>query len=89
MSDSPSLAGWQPAADLLADRIILLTGAANGIGRALSDAMARHGATVIMLDKETKSIIATGPPQELRDHSENAWVRKFFRREAVDEEVNS
>ena len=37
---------------------------------------------VIMLDKETKSIIASGSPAELRDHSENEWVRRFFRREA-------
>jgi len=35
---------------------------------------------VIMLDKVTKSIIAQGNPKELRDHSENAWVRQFFNR---------
>lgn len=56
MTDSPSLAGWQPAADLLADRIILLTGAANGIGRAMADAMALHGATVVMLDKDVHGL---------------------------------
>lgn len=33
---------------------------------------------VIMLDKQTKGIVATGSPQELRDHSENPWVRQFF-----------
>ena len=37
---------------------------------------------VIMLDQETKGIIAEGPPSELRDHSENPKVRKFFNREA-------
>ncbi|MBA5867705.1 MAG: ATP-binding cassette domain-containing protein [Nitrospira sp. CR1.3] len=37
---------------------------------------------VIMLDKQTKKIIAEGKPQELRDHSENSWVRQFFNREA-------
>ncbi len=36
---------------------------------------------VIMLDKETKGIIATGAPAELRDHSENTFVRRFFNRE--------
>ena len=56
MNAIPSLAGWQPAADLLAGRIILLTGAANGIGRAVSDAMAGHGATVIMLDKDVHGL---------------------------------
>jgi phospholipid/cholesterol/gamma-HCH transport system ATP-binding protein len=34
-----------------------------------------------MLDKRTKGIIATGKPQELRDHSPNPWVRQFFNRE--------
>jgi phospholipid/cholesterol/gamma-HCH transport system ATP-binding protein len=37
---------------------------------------------VIMLDKRTKKIIAEGKPEELRDHSENPWVRQFFNREA-------
>ena len=37
---------------------------------------------VIMLDKRTRSIIAEGKPQELRDRSENPWVRQFFNREA-------
>jgi len=35
---------------------------------------------VIMLDKQTKGIVATGNPQELRDHSDNPWVRQFFSR---------
>jgi phospholipid/cholesterol/gamma-HCH transport system ATP-binding protein len=38
---------------------------------------------VIMLDKQTKGILATGNPQELRDHSNNPWVRKFFSRRAA------
>jgi len=37
---------------------------------------------VIMLSKETRSIVAQGAPRELRDTSDNAWVRRFFRREA-------
>lgn len=36
---------------------------------------------VIMLDKRTKGIIAEGRPQDLRDHSDNEFVRKFFHRE--------
>jgi phospholipid/cholesterol/gamma-HCH transport system ATP-binding protein len=40
---------------------------------------------VIMLDKRVKKIVADGRPQDLRDHSENDWVRQFFRREASDE----
>lgn len=37
---------------------------------------------VIMLDKNTKTIIASGKPDELRDNSDNPWVRQFFNREA-------
>ncbi len=40
---------------------------------------------VIMLDKRVKGIIAEGDPRVLRDTSDNAWVRQFFRREAVAE----
>jgi len=40
---------------------------------------------VIMLDKNTKTIIATGKPGELRDKSDNPLVRQFFSRRA---EVN-
>jgi len=36
----------------------------------------------IMLDKETKGIIASGKPEDLRDHCANEWVRRFFNREA-------
>ena len=38
---------------------------------------------VIMLDARTKKIAATGPPRELRDRSDDPWIRSFFRREAT------
>lgn len=38
---------------------------------------------VIMLDKDTRTIVATGKPHELRDRSDNKWVRQFFNRQAV------
>jgi phospholipid/cholesterol/gamma-HCH transport system ATP-binding protein len=37
---------------------------------------------VVMLDKEARGIIAMGRPRELREHSENIYVRRFFNREA-------
>lgn len=40
---------------------------------------------VIMLDKDEKGIVATGKPEDLRDHSEVEWVRRFFRRETAAE----
>ncbi len=42
---------------------------------------------VIMVDKETKTIIAEGRPQELRDKSEHPLVRQFFNRRL--EKVNA
>jgi phospholipid/cholesterol/gamma-HCH transport system ATP-binding protein len=35
----------------------------------------------IMLDGQSKGIIAEGDPKELRDHSPDARVRAFFNRE--------
>lgn len=40
---------------------------------------------VIMLDKQEKGIIAMGNPQDLRDHSNDPRVRRFFSREAAPE----
>ncbi len=37
---------------------------------------------VIMLDKRVKTVVAMGRPSELRDRSDNPWVRQFFNREA-------
>jgi len=43
-----------PDKQTFTDKIILLTGAANGIGRAVTLALAEHGATVLMLDKKAR-----------------------------------
>ena len=36
---------------------------------------------LIMLDKKTKKIIASGSPKELKDHCEIDFVHRFFNRE--------
>ena len=39
---------YQPRTDLLKDRIILITGAGDGIGRTAALSYALHGATVVL-----------------------------------------
>ena len=40
---------------------------------------------VIMLDKRVKRIVATGRPQDLKDHSDQPWVRQFFNRQVSED----
>jgi len=44
-------ANYQPAADLLQGKTLLVTGAGDGIGRAAALAYAAHGATVVLLGR--------------------------------------
>jgi NAD(P)-dependent dehydrogenase (short-subunit alcohol dehydrogenase family) len=43
-------------ADLLKDKIILITGAGDGIGKAAAKAYAKHGATVVLLGRTTQKL---------------------------------
>src|ERR1044071_291057 len=63
-------ASYAPRPDLLRDRVILITGASNGIGRAVALAAAAHGARVILhgrnvprLEAVYDSIVAQGSPR--------------------------
>ena len=61
---------YSPAADALRERVILITGASDGIGRAVAIAAAAHGARVILHGRNVKrleavydAIIAAGSPR--------------------------
>lgn len=47
---------YQAAPDLLADRVILVTGAGDGIGAAAAKCFAAHGATVILLGRTIRKL---------------------------------
>ena len=72
MSSPISLRAYKPRIDQLKGRVILVTGANRGIGRAVSHDLARHGATVILhgrdanaLDAQYKEIRTLGPEPAL------------------------
>jgi NAD(P)-dependent dehydrogenase (short-subunit alcohol dehydrogenase family) len=52
--------------DLLADRVILVTGAGDGIGASVSRCLAAHGATVVLLGRTVKKL------ETVYDEIENA-----------------
>ncbi len=52
-------AAYQPPADLLAGRVIVVTGAGQGLGRAVALAAAACGATVALLGRKPEKLEAT------------------------------
>lgn len=49
---------YQPTPDLLQNRVILVTGASEGIGRTMARAFASHGATVVLLARTIQKLIS-------------------------------
>ena len=64
--DPETLRRYTPAPELLKDRVILITGASRGIGRAVARAYAAHGATVLLLARDLKGL------EQLYDEIEDA-----------------
>jgi len=47
---------YQPNSDLLAGRVVLVTGAVEGIGRAVAVACGRYSATLVLSDREQRDL---------------------------------
>jgi NAD(P)-dependent dehydrogenase (short-subunit alcohol dehydrogenase family) len=72
MLSATQIAEYQPDSKLLAERIILITGAGDGIGKAAALTCAGHGATVILagrtvakLEQVYDQIFETGSPEPI------------------------
>jgi len=63
---------YQAASDVLKNRIILVTGAGDGIGVAVAKACAAHGATVILLGKTIAKLEAVYDAIEAAGHPQAA-----------------
>lgn len=69
---SETMKDYQARADLLKDRVILITGAGDGIGAAAARSCAAHGATVILLGRTTRKLEAIYDAIEAAGHPQAA-----------------
>ncbi len=63
---------YTPSNTLLTDRIILVTGAGDGIGKAAAKSFAAHGATVVLLGRTTAKLEAVYDEIEQAGHPQPA-----------------
>ena len=74
---------YQAPADLLKDRIILVTGAGSGIGRTAAKTYAAHGATVILVGRTLSKLESVYDEIEADGHPKPAIVPMNFEGAAV------
>ncbi|ELT2360288.1 YciK family oxidoreductase [Salmonella enterica] len=65
---------YQPKQDLLQNRIILVTGASDGIGREAALTYARYGATVILLGRNEEKLRRVAQHIADEQHVQPQWI---------------
>ena len=84
--DEPS-AGLDPISSADLDKLILELREATGTTMVIVthelDSIFTIADRVIILDKESKGIIAEGDPRDLRDNTEDPWVKQFLNRSGM------
>ncbi len=74
---------YQAPADLLKDRIILVTGAGSGIGRTAAKTYAAHGATVVLVGRTVSKLESVYDEIEAAGHPKPAIVPMNFEGVAI------
>lgn len=69
---------YQAPADLLKDRIVMVTGAGSGIGRVAAKTYAAHGATVILVGRTVAKLEEVYDEIEAAGHPQAAIVPMNF-----------
>lgn len=76
---TPDVLNYQAASELLKDKVILVTGAGDGIGRAAALTYAAHGASVILLGRTVKKLEAVYDEIEAQGYAQAAIYPIDFR----------
>ena len=88
--DEPS-AGLDPISSAELDRLILNLGKQTGSTIVIVthelDSIFAIGDNVIVLDKETKGIVASGNPYDLKEQCKNEWVKRFLDRDGLTRKI--
>ena len=84
--DEPS-AGLDPISSASLDRLLMKLSKDHGTTLVIVthelESIFTIADRVIMLDKNTKNIIAEGDPHDLKENCENEWVKRFMNRDGL------
>lgn len=70
----PEMRDYHPRADLLKERVILVTGASHGLGRVAALTFAAHGATVVLHGRDVAALEKVYDEIEANGHAQPAAI---------------